>query len=124
MFKSNREFRDEDGLDDDVIINLNDICSDVAPNLNDLEIGIKLSQKDDTIEVDEDIFHVKVMKEHARDYKKFERLIEGNQLRMAEHATSEFRALLNRMSELCLTDYQCTLHPETQCAKSDRDMGN
>ena len=124
MFKSERRFRDEDGLDGDVIIDLNDTCSDVASNLDDLEIGIKLSQKDDTIEVDEDILHAKVIKEHAKDYKKFEKLIEGNGLRMTEYATSEFRALLNRMSELCLADYQDTLHPETQFVKLNGGMGN
>ena len=123
MFKSEREFRDEDGLDDDIIIDLNVTCSDVAQNLDDLEIGIELSQKDETIEVDEDI-HAKVIKEHAKYFKKIERVIERNGLRMAEHATSKFCALLNRMSELCLADYQGTLYPEIQFAKLDRGMGN
>ena len=45
MFKSNIEFYDEDGLNDDIIINLNDTCFDVTPNLDDLEIGVELSQK-------------------------------------------------------------------------------
>ena len=43
---------------------------------------------------------------------------------MAEHATSEFRALLNRMSELCFADYQCTLHYKPQLARLDRGMDN
>ncbi len=73
--------------------------------------------------MDDDIIHARVIKVHAKDYKKFERLIEGNGLRMAEHDTSEFRALLNRMSELCVADYQGTLHPETQFARLDRGMG-
>ena len=45
MFKSEREFRDEDGLDDDVIIDLNDTCSNVTLNLNDLEIGLSSRKK-------------------------------------------------------------------------------
>ena len=45
MFKSEREFRDEDGLDDNVIIDLNDICSNVTLNLNDLEIGLSSHKK-------------------------------------------------------------------------------
>ena len=56
MFKSKIEFYDEDGLNDDIIINLNDTCFDVTPNLDDLEIGVELSQKNDTIEVNEEIF--------------------------------------------------------------------
>ena len=39
MFKSKKGFRDKNGLDDDVIIDLNDTCSNVAPNLDNLEIG-------------------------------------------------------------------------------------
>jgi hypothetical protein len=46
------------------------------------------------IEVDEDVLYARVIKEHAKNYKKFQRLIEGHGLRMAEHATSEFRVLL------------------------------
>ena len=42
------------------------------------------------IEVDEIVLHAKVIKEHVKDYKKFQRLIEGHGLRMAEHATSKF----------------------------------
>ena len=42
------------------------------------------------IEVNEDVFHARVMKEHTKDYKKFQILIEGHGLRMAEHATSKF----------------------------------
>ena len=104
MFKSERGFCDKDGLDDDVIIDLTDTNTNATPNLADLEIGVEFSQNKDAIGVDEDIIYARVIKEHAKDYKKFERLIEGNGLRMAEHATSQFRVLLNRMSELCLAD--------------------
>ena len=81
-------------------------------------------QENDAIEVDEDILHARVIKKHAKDYKKIERLIEGHRLRMAEHVTSEFCVLLNRMSKLCFAYYQGTLHPDTQFASIDRGMGN
>ena len=124
MFKAERGFCDEDGLDEDIIIDSTDTNHDATPNLDDLEIGVESLQENDVIEVDEDVLHARVIKEHAKDYKKFQRLIEGHGLRMAEHATSEFRVLLNRMSELCLADFQGTLHPDTQFANMDRGMGN
>ena len=74
--------------------------------------------------MDEDIIYARVIKKHAKYYKKIKRLIERNGLCMAEHATSEFLELLNRMSELYLAYYQGTLHPETQFARLDRNMDN
>ena len=81
-------------------------------------------QENDAIEVDEDVLHARVIKKHAKDFKKIERLIEGHELRMTEHAISEFCVLLNRMLKLCFASYQGTLHPDTQFASIDRSMGN
>ena len=72
VFKSERGFREEDGLDDDVIIDLTETSPDTIPNLDDLEIGVELSQNKDAIKVDEDIIHARMIKEHSKDYKKFE----------------------------------------------------
>ena len=43
MCKSERKFRDENELDDDVIIDLTDTSPDATPNLDDLEIGIEFA---------------------------------------------------------------------------------
>ena len=43
---------------------------------------------------------------------------------MAEHATSKFCVLLNRMSALCVEDFQDILHPDTQSENMDRGMDN
>jgi hypothetical protein len=82
-------------MDEDIIINLTDTNHDATPNLDDLEIGVEFLQENDVIEVDEDVLHSRVIKEHAKNYKKFQILIEEHRLRMAEHATSEFYVLLN-----------------------------
>jgi hypothetical protein len=111
-------------LDEDIIIDSTDTNHDATRNLNDLEIGVESSQENDVIEVDEDVLYARFIKKYANDYKKFQRLIEGHGLRMAERATSEFRVLLNQMSELCLAEFQGTLHPDTQFANIDRGMGN
>ena len=74
--------------------------------------------------MDENILHAKVRKKHAKYYKKFEILIEGNGLYIAEDTTFEFCALLNRMLELGLVDYQGTLHLEIQFVRLDRRIGN
>jgi hypothetical protein len=119
-----RENFDEDGLDEDIIIDLTNTNHYAEPNLDDLEIEVESSQKNDVIKVDEDVLHTRVIKELGKDYKKFQRLIERHRLRMAEHAIFEFRVLLNRMSELCLADFQGTLHLDTQFTNMDRSMCN
>ena len=76
------------------------------------------------IEVDEDDLHARVINVYTKNYKNFQILIKGHGLHMADHATSEFRVLLNRMSELYVADFQCILHADIQSASMDRDMGN
>ena len=71
MFRTEREFYDEDGLDEDIIIDLTDTNHDAEPNLDTLEIGVEFSQENDVIEVDGDVLHARVIKEHAKNHKKF-----------------------------------------------------
>ena len=61
MFKSERGFCDEDGLDDDIITDLTNTSPDATPKLDDFVIGVEFSQNKDAIEVDEDICEPKLM---------------------------------------------------------------
>ena len=45
MFRAERGFCDEDGLDKDIIIDSTDMNHDATPNLDDLEIGSNLYKK-------------------------------------------------------------------------------
>ena len=78
MFRAERGFCDEDELDEDIIIDSTNTNHDTTPNLDDLKIGVESLQKNDMIEMNEDVLHTSVIKEHAKDYKKFQRLIEGH----------------------------------------------
>ena len=60
IFKTEREFCDENGLGEDVIIDLTNTNRDATPNLDALEIRVESSQKNDVIKVDEDDFHARV----------------------------------------------------------------
>lgn len=92
MFKAERVFRDKDKLDDDVVIDLTDMNYDVAPNLDNLEIDLESLQTNDVKvdELDEDVLYSRIIKEHAKDYKKLKNLFKRYGLRM-----TKFCVLLN-----------------------------
>lgn len=110
MFEAERKICNENDVDEDIIIDLNDTNNVEVPNLDYLKIEEDKLPKIDAIEVDKDILNARVMNEYKRNYNKFEKLIKGQVLRMAEHIISELRAMLNRMSELNIGAYQNILY--------------